>query len=296
MTNCSIIIPTHNRPSLLLRAVGSALAGLPRKAEIIVVDDASDTPVEQVLADPVYKQVRVVRIDVPSGGGGSPARNRGIEQSTGEVLFFLDDDDEVLPDYYDRILTSAIADGADFGFAARKYAKADGSTCRIEDRGLPHGFVSTRTDFARRTFPFSAGFWMKRDAYKVVGAMSERLATNSDTEYCCRLYASELRGWFSPEPGVVIYPHNNDDMKNVTSRAKSADRATAFRLIAETHSELMAHDAGASEFIYARWIKHALRAGQGVEARYALSKIPQRSTRLKLAAFYLSYRVSETFR
>lgn len=187
MTSCSIIIPTRNRPSLLLRAVSSALAGLPRKAEIVVVDDASDIPAGQVLKDALCERIRVVRNDVPPGGGGSPARNRGIEQSTGDVLFFLDDDDEVLPDYYDRILTSAIADGADFGFAARKYAKADSGTCRIEDRGLPHGFVSARTDFARRTFPFSAGFWMKRDAYKAVGAISERLATNSDTEYCCRL-------------------------------------------------------------------------------------------------------------
>ncbi len=42
----SIIIPTYNRPHLLLRAVNSALAQTVEDIEVIVVDDASPEPVQ----------------------------------------------------------------------------------------------------------------------------------------------------------------------------------------------------------------------------------------------------------
>ena len=45
----TVLIPTHNRPVLLLRAVSSALADLPPRAEVLVVDDASDVAAAQTL-------------------------------------------------------------------------------------------------------------------------------------------------------------------------------------------------------------------------------------------------------
>lgn len=298
MTICTVIVPTYNRPHLLKRALTSALAGLPVDGEIVVVDDGSEVPASDVAKDINDPRLHIIRNDLPMGGGGSSARNRGVQHATGNVLFFLDDDDELLPGYIEQVLSTGVNKGADFGFAARKFArdsKSAAAGCDIEKRGLPNGFVPLETSFGRRTFPFSAGFWIKREVYDSVGPISETLHTNSDTEYCCRLYSSKFCGWYSTQPAVIVHqppPPSTEQMTSVTHRTRAEDRAEAFKAIAQVHSDFMRVDAGASDFVHARWIKHALRAGRPNEALEALSCVPQRQKRLKLACLYVALRAS----
>lgn len=87
----SIIIPTHNRPQLLRRAIRSALAQTLSDIEIIVVDDGSTPPV----ALPDYPQVQIIRLH--PNQGGAAARNIGAEAARANWITYLDDDDELLP-------------------------------------------------------------------------------------------------------------------------------------------------------------------------------------------------------
>ncbi|PSN16656.1 glycosyl transferase family 2 [filamentous cyanobacterium CCT1] len=87
----SVIIPTHNRPHLLPLAVRSALQQTYADLEVVIVDDASNPPV-QLPADP---RVRVIRVD--PGRGGAGARNVGTEAARGRWVTYLDDDDVLLP-------------------------------------------------------------------------------------------------------------------------------------------------------------------------------------------------------
>lgn len=299
MKICSVVIPTRNRPLLLLRAVRSVLMELPPNGEIIVVDDASVSLAANVLECLDDQRVKVVRNETALGGGGSPARNKGMKHSSGEIIFFLDDDDEILPGYINRILSLDEIKDADFGFSARNFLEKIGDheiKLKTEDRGLKTGYIPNDVPFFRRTFPFSSGFWIKRYAYSRVGEMSEIMTTNSDTDYCCRLYQSGLRGWFSSEPGVNIFKNTSnieDQLDNVTKRAKAAERAEAFRLIAKNNDEFLKKDASASDFIYSRWIKHAIRAGMDADAIEALKKISYPRQRLKLA---FVYKVSRIFK
>ena len=94
----SIVIPTHDRAELLLRAVDSALASaLDEGLEVLVVDDAStDGTIEQLqqrhAGDP---RVRWLRLD--RNQGPSVARNLGLQHASGEFVLFLDSDDVLLP-------------------------------------------------------------------------------------------------------------------------------------------------------------------------------------------------------
>ena len=92
----SVVIPTRNRRRLLALALASVLDQRGVRLEVIVVDEAStDDTVEMVrsIADP---RVRLVRHAVPLGK--SAARNRGIAESVGDWIAFLDDDDLWAPD------------------------------------------------------------------------------------------------------------------------------------------------------------------------------------------------------
>ncbi|MFH0825315.1 MAG: glycosyltransferase [Pseudomonadota bacterium] len=90
----SVIIPTFNRVGVIRRAVDSVLAQTFHDFELIVVDDGSSDNTQQVL-DTYGGRIRVLRQE---NRGVSAARNAGIAASNGELVAFLDSDDEWMPE------------------------------------------------------------------------------------------------------------------------------------------------------------------------------------------------------
>ena len=89
----STVVPTYNRARLLERALRSALAECRPGDEIIVVDDGSSDDTEAVVRDlgPALRYLRTPHL------GAGAARNAGVEAATGDLVAFLDSDDEWAP-------------------------------------------------------------------------------------------------------------------------------------------------------------------------------------------------------
>ncbi|MGI0134095.1 MAG: glycosyltransferase family 2 protein, partial [Candidatus Micrarchaeaceae archaeon] len=95
----SVIIPTYNRSAMAQLAVDSVLAQEDvdgKKLEIIVVNDGSTDDTETVLRAR-YHANPMVRIITTSRGRVSAARNVGIQAARGELIGFLDSDDQWTP-------------------------------------------------------------------------------------------------------------------------------------------------------------------------------------------------------
>src|SRR5580698_7434818 len=101
----SVVIPTRNRPSLVVRAVKTALAQSLTQIEVIVIIDGFDVETSEALE--AIKDVRLHAVSLPASVGGSDARNIGVSRSRGEFIAFLDDDDEWSPDKLTRQLKAA---------------------------------------------------------------------------------------------------------------------------------------------------------------------------------------------
>ena len=89
----SVIIPTFNRADLVLKAVVSVLDQTFSDFEVVVVDDGS-TDETRALLQPYDDRIRYFHQE---NAGVSAARNRGIAESRGEYLAFLDSDDLFAP-------------------------------------------------------------------------------------------------------------------------------------------------------------------------------------------------------
>lgn len=90
----SVVIPTYNRPDLIVRAVNSVVAArsVRHKIEIIVVDDASTAAQpELAIDDLIYHRM-------PVNGGPGPARMKGLELARAPWVLIFDDDDTLEPD------------------------------------------------------------------------------------------------------------------------------------------------------------------------------------------------------
>jgi glycosyltransferase involved in cell wall biosynthesis len=92
----SVVLPTHDRPERLVRAIGSALNQTYGNLEVIVVDDASQIDVRPIVEGIHDPRLKFIRLDQNQGAPG--ARNVGIKEATGRYVAFLDDDDEWMPE------------------------------------------------------------------------------------------------------------------------------------------------------------------------------------------------------
>ncbi len=100
----SVVIPLFNQAAYIDRSITSALAQKPEPEQVVVVDDGStDDGAARVeaLRDPRIKLLR------QANAGVSAARNRGISESSHELIAFLDADDEWLPGHLQSLVGMA---------------------------------------------------------------------------------------------------------------------------------------------------------------------------------------------
>lgn len=98
----SIIVPVYNVQEYLPRCVESLQNQTYPQIEILLVDDGS-TDKSSVLCDRLAKKDQRIRVFHKKNGGSSSARNLGIAEARGEYLGFVDSDDYVEPDMYQRL-------------------------------------------------------------------------------------------------------------------------------------------------------------------------------------------------
>jgi glycosyltransferase involved in cell wall biosynthesis len=89
----SVIIPTHNRPLLLKRAISSVMNQTEPVDEIIVVDDTNSSATKELIDSLNISNIKYIK---NSDKGASSSRNLGAAIASSSFLAFLDDDDEWL--------------------------------------------------------------------------------------------------------------------------------------------------------------------------------------------------------
>lgn len=100
----SVIIPVYNVERFLPQCIESVLAQSFSGFELILLDDGS-TDSSGAICDSYAKKDKRIRALHISNSGVSVARNKGIDESKGEWITFIDSDDFVEPDYLERFHT-----------------------------------------------------------------------------------------------------------------------------------------------------------------------------------------------
>ena len=101
----SVVIPAFNRAHSLKRCIESVLNQTEQRFEIIVVDDGSTDNTKAVIDTIADSRVRYI---YKVNGGGSKARNTGIDIAEGQFIAFLDSDDIFLPHHLANALPALV--------------------------------------------------------------------------------------------------------------------------------------------------------------------------------------------
>lgn len=122
----SIIIPCYNVAPFLNRGLRSLVNQTLRDIEIICIDDKSCDDTLNILKIWAQRDLRIRVIANRKNIGVAKTRNRGIDTATGEYIGFMDPDDYVDLDFFERLVNLA-----DYG----KLQVATGQLCVIEING-----------------------------------------------------------------------------------------------------------------------------------------------------------------
>lgn len=179
----SVVIPTHNRRHLIGRAIASALSQDYDNLEIIVIDDGSTDGTAELMAG--YESIRYIRFD--SNRGGAAARNHGIGVAQGDMVAFLDSDDEWLPAKIGKQVDRMLASPRTAAVYCRHFSHFEATGRRYEEfPPLYRGAIRSQLLAGRCPRTVSL-FLVRRDALLAVQGFDENLAGFQDTDLWIRI-------------------------------------------------------------------------------------------------------------
>ena len=162
----SIIIPAYNAESTIQKCLDSVLCQSIRDYEVLVINDGSQDKTEEILKEYSHNYPdRLIFRTVQNGGQGK-ARNIALDLSNGEWIGFVDSDDWIDPDMFEKMLHTAEAENSDLVICDAMAHFPDGSTAqeRTSRPGVPMasaGFANNKV-FQRELIDeirFPEGLW-----------------------------------------------------------------------------------------------------------------------------------------
>lgn len=94
----SIILCTYNRANLLPNAIRSVQRQSQQEWELIIIDDGSNDTTYNIVKQFLQHDSRIIYV-YQSNRGLANARNKGLAIATGDLICFVDSDDELTPDH-----------------------------------------------------------------------------------------------------------------------------------------------------------------------------------------------------
>lgn len=181
----SVVIPTRNRPELLVAAVRSVVAQDYRPIEIVVVDEGSAPAAAAALKGEGSGCLRILRNETPAGVAS--ARNRGAAAATGEFLAFLDDDDVFLSSHLTSLVSAVLMHPeAGVVFGRRNGRPAANGTERFSGKRTNRLILDPTRYLLENQAPHIDGVLVRRREHEKV-LFDEQFRACEDLDYLLRL-------------------------------------------------------------------------------------------------------------
>ena len=239
MDKVSIIIPCYNSGKVLDRAVSSVQNQTWKNCEVIIVNDGSNDKVTLNL----LSKMKGVKVINQLNQGLSSARNKGIENATGNFVLFLDSDDYVRSDAVEIMINKV--KNFEFSYAF----------CDIQLRGKKTGSRIKYYNFFEQLFINHIPYFIliKKDIIKQIGAYDTNMMHGyEDWELNIRL----AKNGFFPvrvEETLFFYNVSFNGMLNSVSKTKHMQ---IFNYIKKKHEDI--YNFKKIILVYLKWRKEKM--------------------------------------
>ena len=200
----SIVIPCYNHGAFLGEALRST--GTPRaRTEVVVVDDGSRDSTPDVIA--AFETANLFRSVRQPNAGVAVARNRGLRESHGEYVIFLDADDRLAPGAVD-LGVAQLDQHPEAAFVFGRCLMIDREGTFLDTPVQPRLTRDHYREMLRRNYIWMTGTVMfRRDALKRVGGFN--LAVNAAADY--EMYLHVARHYPVYDHGQIVAHYRKHD-------------------------------------------------------------------------------------
>lgn len=105
----SIIVPVYNAEKYIDQCIISIMEQTYKNIEIIIIDDGSNDSTQNKIEELCKADYRI-KLFTQVNSGPSVARNRGIEEASGEYIVFVDSDDKIQKLYVEKLVNKIMND------------------------------------------------------------------------------------------------------------------------------------------------------------------------------------------
>lgn len=225
----SVIVPVYNAEEYIGATLDSIINQDFNSYEIIVVDDGSTDQSPEIISEKLTKSTADYRIIRQDNAGVSSARNRGMQEATGEYLVFIDADDYVTGNHLSELYNG------ETDFSMVQFIKKEN-----DKLSTPHRFSTesiTCDEFIKKELrmemPFN--FWQLMYKASIIKENSIRFNPNliygEDIDFALRalLYGDEVA--ISNEATYYYIQHSQSAIK--TSEYRRFEVIEIFENLAE---------------------------------------------------------------
>lgn len=214
----TIVIPAYNRSNSLLRTIDSVLKQSFQDFNIVIVDDGSTDDTGNIIKSLLNKSIKYI---YQKNGGGSKARNTGIDAAESKYIAFLDSDDAFMPNHLANALSVLESDANICTYTQVIVDRGDGVTFLKPPRPLnPKEHISDYL-MRERGFIQTSTLIVPTELAKKV-RFNEEISFGQDTDFAIRLASAGAEFRMLPEPGAIW----NDEWSpnRLSSRRKHEQR------------------------------------------------------------------------
>ncbi len=204
----STIIPVYNRPKMLEQAIQCVLNQTYKNLEIIIVDDGSTDGATAQVGRRFAERFDFIRYIHQENRGPGPARNTGVSNAHGAYIQFLDSDDYLLPEKFERQVGDLEAHpecGLSYSLTHRRDEKGVESISHQTDKRfddiLPYAL-------RQRIWHTVSPLW-RRSSCEHIGEWSS-LRAMEDWEYDIRAGILGIKPFYTPQPLSIVADHGED--------------------------------------------------------------------------------------
>lgn len=224
----SIITPTFRRPLLLMRTINSVRTQTFRDYEHIIIDDANDIDTEGIVNSLGDNKIIFEHHIAPKGAAAG--YNTGIRLSRGKFILFLDDDDEYLPTFLEKMNIRFSNVDKNVGFiwtGISRIIDIEGGEKLLLSKIWPSQFPTRELGLCEATSIGNGfGVCVRKECIDIIGLYDESLMIGEDTDFLFRL-AENFEFETIPEVLVKIHQHGPSqltDKKNYLVRLEFCEK------------------------------------------------------------------------
>lgn len=287
----SIILPIYNTKDYLEKCLDSILAQTYKNLEIICIDDGSSDGSELIL-DQYSKSDNRIKAIHKKNGGESSARNAGLQMMTGKYVGFMDCDDWIESNMYEKLVSTIVEKKVDM-VASTWYCDTSHSSEKVENCCSVSKDVFTQEEllkyiYKRDNYRGFAYMWDKLYKRKLfydkkgqLMLFDEDLALGGDVLYLAKLAFNTINAFYIDE-AFYHYNQREDSGCHTKDLKKREDWLEAYKRILKyieqnkIHTEMLPwikrflayHSSNVAEMAYIQKNRNVLLRCQQIMKQY----------------------------